>query len=102
MYIHVTIELKYGSIADFVAPMSRVAEIVTSAGWELREALAQTSGRLFTVRHVWKLNDLAHYQAGIDTLVQHPDYPALVEQLAKVVESETIHMATAMPYAPAG
>jgi len=68
---------------------------------QLREALAQNSGRLFTVRHVWKIKDLSHYQAGVDALVQHADFPALAEQLAKVVETETIHFASAMPYAPA-
>ena len=101
MYVHVTIELKYAAIAEFVPPMTRVAEIMTGAGWQLREALAQNSGRLFTVRHVWKIKDLSHYQAGVDALVQHADFPALAEQLAKVVETETIHFASAMPYAPA-
>lgn len=101
MFVHVTIELKYAAINDFVPPMSRVAEIVTGAGWELREALGQNTGRLFTVRHVWKLNDMNHYQAGVDALVQHPDFGEIAGQLASVIETETVHFATAMPYAPA-
>lgn len=100
MFTHVTIELRYGRLSEFFAPMARVAAIVINAGWELREALVQQDGRLFTVRHVWKLRDMNHYQEGIAAIAAHPEFPSLAEQLAEVIVNETIVFATAAPYAP--
>ncbi|HJP67276.1 MAG TPA: NIPSNAP family protein [Sphingomicrobium sp.] len=101
MFADVTIELRYGALADFIETMSRVAAVVTDAGWELREALVYQSGRLFTVRHVWKLRDLNHYQEGRDALRRSGEFPAISELLSQVIERETIVFATSAPYAPA-
>lgn len=102
LFMHVTIELKYGKVEGFLETMPKVQAIVESAGWRLEHALMQVSGKLFTVRHVWKLRDFAHYAEGMGVFMAHPDFAALSAALAEVVETETIAHATALPYAHNG
>jgi hypothetical protein len=101
MYTHVTIQVAYGRLTPFLETMPKVQAIVEQAGWVLKQALIQQNGRLFTVIHVWKLRDMNNYAEGIGLLLGHPDYPALIEVLSGVVESETIVFAVDAPYAPA-
>lgn len=101
MYTHVTVELRYGMTPQFAEAMARIVAIVTTeCGWELREALMQVDGRLHTVRHIWKMRDMNHYLEGASILQQHPDFPAIAEQLNATVDAEHIAFAVPAPYAP--
>ncbi|WP_340316834.1 NIPSNAP family protein [Rhizorhabdus argentea] len=102
MFTHVTVELKYGQAERFAAAMAKVVKLATEqCGWELRDALFQIDGRMYTVRHIWKLRDLNHYAEGIAVLMAHPDFPALEATLGETIERETISFAVPAPYAPA-
>jgi hypothetical protein len=100
MYTHVTVEVAYGRFEKFFQVMPRVKAIVERAGWTLKEALVQQNGQLFTVIHIWILRDMNHYAEGVAALNAHPDFPELTDQLASVVNKETIVFAVDAPYAP--
>lgn len=100
IYTHVTVELAYGRLAEFLETMPRIVAIVEQSGWKLHEALIQANGRLFTVIHIWKLRDMNHYGEGVALLAAHPDFPELMAAMSAVTQRETIVFAEAAPYSP--
>lgn len=62
----------------------------------------QSSGRLNTIIDIWQLDDLNHYDRGLQSLIAHPDYPVIAAAIALSVERETIVFMNGASYLPAG
>lgn len=100
-YFHATIELRAEHVDLFCHNMQRLLPIVAASGWKLIGAYMQSSGRLFTVIDIWQLDDLNHYERGLQALTTHPDYPVIAAAIALAVERETIVFMNHAPYLPA-
>jgi len=100
MYMHVTMELKYGALPMLFETMPKVKAIVEKAGWELCDALYFVNGRINSAVHIWKLRDMNHYMEGVELLSTHPDFPKLSASLAEIFDNEVIVFAQSAPYSP--
>ena len=88
MFMHVTMNLKYGALPRLFETMPKVKAIVEKAGWELCDALYFVNGRINSAVHIWKLRDMNHYMEGVERLSTHPDFPSLSASLAEVFNSD--------------
>ena len=100
MFMHVTMDLKYGALPKLFETMPKVKAIVEKAGWELCDALYFVNGKINSAVHIWKLRDMNHYMEGVELLTTHPDFPALSASLAEIFNSEAIAFAQHAPYSP--
>lgn len=101
-YFQATIELRADRVELFCQNMQqRLLPIVESVGWKLIGAYMQSTGRLNTVIDIWELEDLNHYEHGLKTLTEHPDFPDIAAAIALAVERETLVFMNAAPYLPA-
>jgi hypothetical protein len=100
MFMHVTMNLKYGALPRLFETMPKVKAIVEKAGWELCDALYFVNGRINSAVHIWKLRDMNHYMEGVERLSTHPDFPSLSASLAEIFDNEVIVFAQHAPYSP--
>jgi len=96
--MHVTLEVKAAGMAQFCDVMREIVPIVEKAGWKLRGAFVQSTGRLNTVIDIWDLDDYDHLDRGIAAIVSHADGQRILGILADSVSSETIVFAKPAPY----
>ena len=98
-YFQATIELRGEHVELFCKNMrERVLPIVEGKGWKLIAAFIQSSGRFNTAIDIWQLEDLNHYERGLNALTTHPDYPIIAAALALSVERETVVFMNRAPY----
>ena len=100
MFMHVTMELKYGALPKLFETMPKVKAIVENAGWELCDALYFVNGKINSAVHIWKLRDMNHYMEGVELLSTHREFPSLSASLAEIFDSEMIAFAQHAPYSP--
>jgi hypothetical protein len=98
VYLHVTLELETGGVAQFVATMQKAKPVVEAAGWKLFAAFLQRTGRLNTAIDIWELEDMAHFDRGIQALVNDPAFAEIGPALAECVRNETVVFAQAAPF----
>ena len=101
-YFQATIELRGEHVELFCQNMKeRVLPIVERVGWKLIAGFMQSTGRFNTVVDIWQLDDLNHYERGLQALTSHPDYPVIAAAIALAVERETVVFMNRAPYLPA-
>lgn len=98
VFLHVTIEVHAAGMARFLSLMEELVPIAEGAGWKLKGAFLQRSGRLNNVIDLWELDDFNHFDRGIQAIATHPDSARLLATLAETVISETIVFADKAPY----
>ena len=102
VYLHVTLEIHAAQLDRFMDGMARTAApFLECAGWRLRGAFIQRSGRLGNVIDLWELEDFQHYDRGLSAFAADPGFPAFKAMLDEAVISETVVFASAAPYMPA-
>lgn len=102
VYLHVTLEIHAAQLARFVDGMARTATpYLESAGWRLKGAYIQRSGRLGNVIDIWELEDFQHYDRALAAFAADPAFPAFKAMLDEAVISETVVFADPAPYHPA-
>ncbi len=100
VYFQATIELRAEGIAKFYQTMEIVLPIATAAGWKLRGAYMQRTGRLHTVIDIWELEDFNHYDRGLQAMARHARFPEIAAGLTESVERETTVFMDRAPYMP--
>ena len=98
-HLHVTLNVRAAGMMKFNAVMEELVAIAERAGWKLKDAFVQRTGRLNTVIDIWELQDMNHYARGIQAIVSHPESARLLATLAETVISETVVFADKAPYA---
>ena len=98
VYLHVTLELHAAKQATFYQAMEEIVPIIEKAGWKLRGAFAQRTGRLHSVIDLWELDDYNHYDRALKTLMAHQRFPQLSGMLAEAIVSETVVFADKASY----
>lgn len=98
VYLHVTLELRAEKVGKFIETMEEIVPIVEEAGWKLRGAFLQRTGRLHNMIDLWELEDYNHYDRALQVLMAHPHFPQLSAALAESVISETVLFADKAPY----
>lgn len=99
VYLHVTLEIHAAQLARFMEGMGTIATpFLERAGWRLRGAFVQRTGRLGNVIDVWELDDFQHYDRALKALAADPAFPEFKRMLDEAVISETAVFADAAPY----
>ena len=101
VYLHVTLEIHSAQLGRFMDGMATTAApFLERAGWRLRGAFVQRSGRLGNVIDLWELDDFQHYDRALTAFAADPAFPAFRAMLDEAVISETVVFAGAAPYMP--
>jgi hypothetical protein len=98
VHLHVTLKVHAAGMAKFLALMEELIPIAEGAGWKLKGAFVQRTGRLNTVIDLWELDDFNHFDRGIHAIGSHAESGRLLATLAETVISETIVFADKAPY----
>ncbi|NWG52844.1 MAG: NIPSNAP family protein [Hydrogenophilaceae bacterium] len=98
VHMHVTLEVRPGAMGAFCALMEELVPVVEAVGWRLQGAYVQNTGRLNTVIDLWELDDMNHYQRGVEAIGAHAEAARFLATLAETVQSETIVFAQKAPY----
>ncbi len=92
------IELRTGALPRFMAAMKTIVPVAEAAGWRLRAAYVQRTGRLNTVIDVWELDDHNHLDRGLAALAAAPQLGEALAILAETIEKETLSFAEPLRY----
>jgi hypothetical protein len=99
--LHVTLAVRAAGLGAFCAVMAEAVTILEAEGWRLAGAYVQRTGRLNTVIDLWELDDMNHFDRGLQAFAAHPRFAAIKAVLDETVECETIVFARPAPYAHA-
>jgi hypothetical protein len=99
IYLHVTMEVREGTLARFNEVMAQAVDLLREQDWKLEGAFIQRTGRLNTVIHIWKLKDFQHYATGGGAYAADPRFGPIRAALDEMMLSETINFASRSPYA---
>lgn len=100
VFLHVTLEVHTAGLDRFFKTMEDAVPILEGAGWRLRGAFTQRTGRLNNIIDLWELEDFNHFDRGFQALMSHPSFASIGAALAETVQSETIVFADRAPYMP--
>jgi hypothetical protein len=98
IFFQATIELRAEGVSKFLQTMEIVLPIATAAGWKLKGAFLQRTGRLHTVIDIWELEDYNHYDRGLQAIAANARFPEIAAALAETVERETTVFMERAPY----
>lgn len=90
IYLQATLEIEGTGMARFTEVMGEAIPILEGVGWKLNAAYLHCTGRLNTVIDHWELDDLNHFERGMQALTGHPRFPAIHQVLGETVRNETL------------
>lgn len=90
VYLHATIEAKASELGRLLATLGEMKRILAAAGWGMVGCFTHRTGRLNTVLDIWELDDMNHYERGLQVLAAHVRFPAIAEVLGAAVLRETL------------
>ena len=99
IFLHVTMEVREGSMCPFNEWMGKAVDLLRKQGWRLEGGYIQRTGRLNTVIHIWELTDFQHFANGGRGYATDPEFAAIRAELDKHMLNETIVFASKSPYA---
>jgi hypothetical protein len=98
MYLIAEIDLQFGRIAEFNEIMGEIVPILEEAGWKLEAAYLTVVGRVGHVIDVFEVPD-ANTVTSVHGIVRaRPEFVALADRLAGVVDEERTMLAVRTPY----
>lgn len=96
-YILGRLQLKYGatSIPRFIEIMSNAKKGLEAAGWKLEGSFSSSSGRVYEVLDLWKVESYDKAQEGVlAEFARNPEFVSWMDKLTEIVEVEYTQILT--------
>ena len=97
-YLFAHIQLRPGKVERFTELLENIAPVLSNAmGWKLQGSYFNAVGRVNSVIDVWEVPDANAVTAGIEKLMQDPEFQNWMPVIEECIEQETTQLMERLP-----
>lgn len=100
VYLQATLELDYRTLPIFLDIAPTMKAEAEASGWKMLAAMTTKIGKMNTVVHLWKLDDMNAFDVGIAAMASSPHAARIYEEICKSGAKETLTFLDATSYCP--